>query len=142
MLGYDELSQLNPLMTPYNRAKQVIMQRNPVPSVFGSLYPSAKYFKEYAPLRTTNYFSSWGTSKRYYPYIKTYYQKRYYPQYHKRDYMYSTSVGLKWMRATRGKRVYFYDNNSRIIRAAAKARRAMSKARMPVYRQTKKETRY
>lgn len=142
VLGYDELSQLNPLMTPYNRAKQVIMQRNPVPSVFGSLYPSAKYFKEYAPLKTTNYFSSWGTSKKYYPYIKTYYQKRYYPQYHKRDYMYSTSVGLKWMRATRGKRVYFYDNNSRIIRAAAKARRAMSKAKMPVYRQTKKETRY
>lgn len=142
VLGYDELSQLNPLMTPYNRAKQVITQRNPVPSVFGSLYPSIKQFKEYAPLRTTNYYSEWGASKKYYPYIKTYYQKRYYPQYHKRDYMYSTSVGLKWMRATRGKRVYFYDNNSRIIRAAAKARRAMSKAKMPVYRQTKKETRY
>lgn len=142
VLGYDELSQLNPLMTPYNRARQVIMQRNPIPSVFGSLYPSAKYFKEYAPLRTTNYYSDWGTSKRYYPYIRTYYQKRYYPQYHKRDYMYSTGVTLKWMRATRGKKVYFYDNNSRIIRAAAKARRAMSKAKMPIYRHTKKETRY
>jgi hypothetical protein len=42
------------------------------------------------------------------------------------------------MKTTRGKKIYFYDNGSRIIRAAAKMRRAISKAKMPKM----KETRY
>lgn len=141
LFGIEEPDQLNPLTSWYNRGKQM-MQGNPVPSVFATLYPRREYAKA-ERFRNFRYnYSQWGSTKRYYPKVRTYYQKRYYPQYHKRVYMNLTTASYKWMKATRGKKVYFYDNGSKVIRAAGKMRRALKKAKMPVYTTQIKETRY
>ena len=136
LLGYEKPDQLLPWTSLVNRGKQFV-KGNPVPSVFATLYPKKEYMQK-QPTVYSNYTGSWGSSKKYYPKVRTYYQKQYYPQYHKRTYMNLTNVSYKWMKTTRGKKIYFYDNGSRIIRAAAKMRRAMSKAKMPKM----KETRY
>lgn len=142
LFGYDDPSQLNPLTTPINRVEQAIRQKNPLPSVFTTLYPKREYDKA-ERFRNFRYnYSKWNYSKRYYPKVRTYYQKQYYPQYHKRVYMNLTTVGYKWMKATKGKKIYFYDNGSKVIRAAGKMRRAMKKAKMPMYTTQIKETRY
>jgi hypothetical protein len=91
---------------------------------------------------TPNYYSKWNAPKKAYPKVRKVYFKKQYPQYVKRTYMSLTDVGYKWMRSTRGKKTYFYDNNARVIRAAGKFRRAMRKVKMPTSTTQIKETRY
>lgn len=142
LLGYEDVDQLSPLTSVLNRGKQIIKGQSYMPSVYTILYPKQNYKNLLRFRNTPNKYSGWTTPKKVYPKFKKVYFKKQYPQYVKRTYMSLTSVGYKWMRSTRGKKSYFYDNNARVIRAAGKFRRAMKKAKMPTYSYTKKETRY
>lgn len=148
MLGYSDvegqnpLEQLNPLGPYIKRGEQIITGKNYLPSVYAMLYPRKEYKRPMWAYASRYYRSSWNKPKKVYPKVRKYYAKNYYPQYHKRSYVNVTGVGYKWIKSTRGKKVYFYDNGSRVIRAAGKMRRALKKAKMPMYITQIKETRY
>lgn len=61
LIGIDDISELNPLKAPYNRAKQIFTGQSFMPSLYATLYPKAKRRNYYR--RKTYYPRSYHSSR-------------------------------------------------------------------------------